>query len=831
MVRHMGSSGGGYGVWLWARAELRRRWAALLVLGLLAGISTGLATAAVAGARRTDTAWDRLRDQTHASDAIVFTSQAGLYRDDELHYDQLADLPYVEEVGAFGIWYATSSVGQASGFLTNYGDWLDRVDRPRIVEGRAPDPEDPREIVISPATPGGELARTGLGVGDTFDVHLFTQEQLLTGEMSRPAGPAVALEIVGVTDGPFNLAAIPGTGDVYVGPAFSERYGPGLAAFSNLVVRLDDAERDLPRLEAEVARLYPGRSVPVYDLATAGKRVTNGTDLERSGLLLFGAAVAVAGLVIVGQALIRSVQSGGGDVPTLVSVGFSRRQAAWALALPHLLSGAVAVVVTVVTAVALSPRFPIGLGRRVDPDVGLHLDLPVLAAGGGLVALALTGGVALAAWRAAIANPASERMRGPRRSAIVSALQRLGVPVPVSIGAGLALEPGRGQRALPTRPALVGACAGALGVMGAMTLAAGISDATSHAERFGSVWDVEVAWNDAPDEAFRTTVDRLANDPDATDVTRVARMTLPVGDVVLPFYSLDDLTGSTRFVVLDGREPERPGEVVLGPDSAAAFDVGVGDQVEIGSGGGFTVVGLGLLPTTPHSSFDQGGWLLPEDLATATPDSVRASLAAELDAAAPDDPAEVPDDAEMAGLLTESSTVVARFANGVDVQAKIARLGDEAGDTVLVSPAAEPADQQNLRNVRGLPLLFAVFLLALAVAALAHVSSSVLRRRRGELAILRSLGLTPRQVRACLAWQATTLTVIGLVVGVPLGIALGRSIWRLVTEATPMVYAEPVAVVALALIVPVAILVANVLAALPGHRAARLRPAEVLRTE
>jgi ABC-type lipoprotein release transport system permease subunit len=124
-----------------------------------------------------------------------------------------------------------------------------------------------------------------------------------------------------------------------------------------------------------------------------------------------------------------------------------------------------------------------------------------------------------------------------------------------------------------------------------------------------------------------------------------------------------------------------------------------------------------------------------------------------------------------------------------------------------------------------------VFSLVLAVGALAHVSSSVLRRRRGELAVLRSLGFTPRQARACLAWQATTLAAVGLVVGVPLGVALGRVTWRLVAEATPMVYVEPLAVLALVVVGPAALLIANLLAAVPGHRAARLRPAEVLRTE
>jgi len=806
---------------MWAWSELRRRWKALLVLGLLAGVTTGLATAAVAGARRTDSAWERLRDVTHASDAIVFTSQAGIYDDDELGYDAFADLPYVEGVGAFGLVYATSDHGDGGAFMSTYGDWLDGLDTPRIVEGRAPARGAPNEVVMSRAEPGTELA--DLGVGDTVEAHIFTQEQELAGRFDEPEGPAVTLEIVGVADGPFTMAAIPSTGDLYVGPAFREHYGPGLALFSNLMVRLEDPERDIPRLEAEVARRYPGRGVPVYDLAAAGKRVTNGTDLERSGLLLFAGAVVVAGMVIIGQALTRSVRAAGADVPTLAALGFSRRDAAYALALPHVVSAVVAAVVAMALAVALSPRFPIGLGRRVDPDVGLHVDVPVAAGGAVLVVAALGGAVAWTAWRAAATVG---KRPWSARSGIASMLLRIGAPVSTSIGAGLALEPGRGQRALPTRPALVGATTGVLGVIGALTLGAGIDDASHHPERFGAVWDVEVTVLDEPDEAFLSAPDTLAADPDVAAVARVARLTLPVGDLVLPFYALDEIEGSMDFALLGGRPPHRSGEVVLGPDSAKTLGVGVGDEIEVGAGGGFHVVGLALLPTTAHSSFDQGGWLIPDELVRAVPDTQRREFGRELGLD------HTPTDAELGrGMFDVYGAAFARFHGGVDDGAAVARLADEVGDTVSVTRPSEPADQQNLRNVRPLPFLFAGFSLALAVGALAHISASVLRRRRGELAVLRSLGMTPLQVRACLAWQATTLAVVGLIVGVPLGVALGRLAWRAVAYATPLVYVAPLAVFALALAVPVALAIANVLAAVPGHRAARLRPAEVLRTE
>src|SRR6185295_10018049 len=54
-----------------ARVELRRAWRTLLALGLLAGITLGIALAATQVARRTATAYDRLVAATHTPDAVV----------------------------------------------------------------------------------------------------------------------------------------------------------------------------------------------------------------------------------------------------------------------------------------------------------------------------------------------------------------------------------------------------------------------------------------------------------------------------------------------------------------------------------------------------------------------------------------------------------------------------------------------------------------------------------------------------------------------------------------------------------------------------------------
>jgi ABC-type lipoprotein release transport system permease subunit len=79
--------------------------------------------------------------------------------------------------------------------------------------------------------------------------------------------------------------------------------------------------------------------------------------------------------------------------------------------------------------------------------------------------------------------------------------------------------------------------------------------------------------------------------------------------------------------------------------------------------------------------------------------------------------------------------------------------------------------------------------------------------------------------------QSTAVSVVGLVLGIPIGVILGRLAWRLISERVPLQDVPPVAGIALVVIVPLALVGANLLAAWPARRVARLRVAEVLRAE
>ena len=124
-----------------------------------------------------------------------------------------------------------------------------------------------------------------------------------------------------------------------------------------------------------------------------------------------------------------------------------------------------------------------------------------------------------------------------------------------------------------------------------------------------------------------------------------------------------------------------------------------------------------------------------------------------------------------------------------------------------------------------------MFFALIAVATVAHALVTTVRRRKHDLAVLRAMGLTRRDSRLAIVWQSTLLAIVGLVVGVPLGIVVGRYLWRQIADSFPLVYVPPLALVAVILLVPIAIVIANLLAAGPARAATRIHPAEVLRTE
>ena len=119
----------------------------------------------------------------------------------------------------------------------------------------------------------------------------------------------------------------------------------------------------------------------------------------------------------------------------------------------------------------------------------------------------------------------------------------------------------------------------------------------------------------------------------------------------------------------------------------------------------------------------------------------------------------------------------------------------------------------------------------LAVGTLAHVLLTGVRRRRRDLAVLKTLGLTRALLLRVVSWQASALAAAALVVGLPLGILVGRWSWNLFAGAAGVAPDAEVPVLLVLVAIPAVLVLANLIAAGPGWAAARLRPALVLRSE
>ena len=142
-----------------------------------------------------------------------------------------------------------------------------------------------------------------------------------------------------------------------------------------------------------------------------------------------------------------------------------------------------------------------------------------------------------------------------------------------------------------------------------------------------------------------------------------------------------------------------------------------------------------------------------------------------------------------------------------------------------------PAEIENYQSIGATPVLLAAGLAVGAVIALGLTITASVRRRRHDLALLKTLGFTQRQLAACVAWQSTVAAVLGVVAGIPLGIVVGRWLWILFAREIYAVPRPTVPGLPLVLIGLGALVLANAVAAIPGRYAARTPTALVLRTE
>jgi hypothetical protein len=164
------------------------------------------------------------------------------------------------------------------------------------------------------------------------------------------------------------------------------------------------------------------------------------------------------------------------------------------------------------------------------------------------------------------------------------------------------------------------------------------------------------------------------------------------------------------------------------------------------------------------------------------------------------------------------------------LEAAVTRAGCPRG-LCLVTTDQRPSDIQDYTGVRDTPLVLGAVLILLAVGTLGHVLLIGVRRRRRDLALLKTLGLLRPQLLRVVFWQASALAGAALLAGLPLGLLAGRWSWQLFAASAGAGAGADIPLAPVLLTIPATLVLATLIAAGPGWAAARIRPAPILRTE
>ena len=787
---------------------MRRKLLGTFALMVLVAVAGGAVITALAGARRTDSAYPRMRAATNASDVTVIEQGFGF-----VPADEVAELPQVARAGGvagFGLADRPAN-GVPTDFSAEFsgasidGTWVYELDGALVFDGRLPDPERVDEIAVNEAF----LQNSGLAVGDTYQALIVDFEKLGALEASlqgrEPTSEELAdvytpvdLEIVGAGRAPSDLVVNENEGNsaVVLTPAFARRFADRIG-YEFTVVELRDAKL-LGEFEAAARQKFAGTSLDfqtaLADTATFDRTVQPYVDALR----LFALAAAIAGLFVIGQAIARVVSADATDAAVLEAVGTTRRQRA---AIAGVRAAAIAVggaAGAVVVAIGASPLLPVGVARRAEPDPGIRVDAGVLVLGAGAIVVLVVSAAAWFAWRAT--RPAAEANgeRVPRPGRVVGALVSSGAPVPVVNGVRFAVQRERAELGWPGVTAVIGLVAAIAAIGAALVFATNLDHLVATPARYGWTWDAIL---DTYDSGTTEELEaRVSADRDLASVTIGSRTSLFVDGRNLAAFGFESVRGDSGPRAVRGRMPERPREIAVGAATLADLDAEIGDTVVAQTVDGrdvrLRIVGQTLLPSLWLNSSPG----FSEGIAT-TADTITLL------------------DAEI-----RPSFFLVDVRNGVDAGTVADRYRTTRSFGAELLGPQRPGDIRSYERVRATPLLLATLLAVLAVGVLAHLLVTSVRTRRRDLAILKTLGLSRRQVAATVAWQATTLAVIALVLGLPAGVIVGRWVWHRFAGSLGIEESVAIPAIGFVTIVVAVVLLSNLIASFPARSAAATRP-------
>ncbi len=797
------------------RAQMRSRWRSWLLIAVLITVVGGFVLAATAAGRRTDAAVPDFV-ATHGFDATVYAGT-------DTHLPPRSVVPEVTSYSRFlGI-----DTGQPTCACsrplnpTEFSMIAPAGGAPiwNLVSGHVPDRSDPYQVLASENL----VQAAGIHLGSVIHVPLYAASQTAayndaTGNYPAPTGPTVALHVVGFEASELDLpsGAAPAY-EVFTSPAFIKRVVPQTADGVVLLVRLRHGAADLPRFNAQMNAAGGIAGVQNQDESVAS--IERAIHPQAVGWWILAVLAGLVGLAVVGQALARQSNLEAEEFPTLSALGVDRGQLFRLAMLRNLVVGVAGAVGALVLAFLLSPMAPVGEARLAESSTGLSFDGAVLLLGA-LATLAVV--VALGVWpaiRVARRIHADDRAVFTRPSPTVGRLAALGAPPSALIGVRNALERRTGGANAPVGTALLGTVLAVVALCGTLVFGSSLTHLTTTPALYGEDYQLNFTVNSAG--AGAAIMARLGRDHAVTGISRGVATQVTIGGTAVGLVAGRSLRGPLLFSAVTGTLPDGDGQIGLGSSTMSQLHTRLGSTVDVTlltpSGGKrtvpFRVVSQVAFPVLGGTVGLGSGALM--------------SISGLLAASCPPGPDQA--SCRQGILANPSGGLLISTVAGPRGRADVNRYIDTFR-SISALPVT-PTSLINFGEAVNFPLIFGALLAVFGAATLAHLLLVSVSRRRREIGLLKVLGFLNGQVVAAVGWQATTVALVGIVIGIPLGVIAGRATWHLFAAHLGVV---PVAVVPVGLVAALVVgvlVVANLLAIGPAVVAARSKPGRLLRAQ
>jgi ABC-type lipoprotein release transport system permease subunit len=825
-------------VWYRFAVTWRRQRGGLVALVLIVGLAGGLSLGSMAAARRTAASFSNFLASTNPSDVTIVPA-GGLQGYSRPLLDRIRQIPHVERVESYvGLQASLVRPGRATQrsldssvlMVGSVNGLLFNQDRFSVTSGRMADATRPNEVMVSQTA----AAVLGLHLGQTLRV-VFSP--------GASAGPErrLRLHIVGI--GLLNREVV--ADDIsrfptyIVGTPALTRSLPGRdVAISYYGVQVQGGARNVAAVERRFTateRYYTDFLLASQTEAEAEQSIRP----EALALGVFGGIAGLAALLVAIQAIARLLSGRDEEVLVLRALGADPTTTTLDGLIGLVGSIVAGSVLAVGVAVALSPLAPLGPARPVDPGTGFTADWTVLGLGVAVLVIVLFASAALIAFYGAPHRAERRRRFVVRHSATAEFMARSSLPVSAVAGTQFALERGRRSTAASTRWALLGTATAMAVVAATLTFGSSLQTLVSQPRLYGWNWDYAVQSSDGYGPVPNSAVESaLSHNPAIAASSGVWFATMQLNGVEVPVL-LARPGAPVAPPIVNGHGLAAPNQIVLGEATLAQLHEHVGGTISMRYTSQLPrraivlrIVGVATMPAIGvaealHTSMAIGA-IVPDDNGRVTEGlgsqaypgcngpnmlflRVRAGVGARQ------------------GVAAAQRVVTA--ANQVLSNEPSNSTSNCGGNVATLLSVQHPAQIANYRSMGTTPVVLAGGLALGAVFALGLALTASVRRRRRDLALLKTIGFTRRQLAAAIAWQSSIAAVVGIVVGLPLGVVLGRWLWTLFAGEIGAVPAPTVPVGWLAVAGVAAVALANVVAAFPGRSAARTQTGVLLREE